>query len=63
MRLAVQKFNQESWETVCQVVKRKKSKYNKQYIETWKCKGCEFEWCYKTMKCPLCYSLTMIKII
>jgi rubrerythrin len=42
---------------------RKKSKYKKKYIEVWKCKGCDFEWSYKTMKCPICSSLETIKII
>ena len=27
------------------------------------CRGCEFEWSYRTMKCPLCYSAGMIKIV
>jgi hypothetical protein len=45
------------------VAKKKKSKYNKQYIEMWKCGGCAFEWCYRTMKCPLCYSVKTVKIV
>lgn len=43
--------------------KVKKSKYKKTYIETWKCKGCDFQWCYRTLKCPMCYAPEAIKII
>ena len=44
------------------MAKKKKSKYVKTHIETWKCKGCDFEWSYRTMKCPLCCNFQMIKI-
>lgn len=45
------------------MAKKKKSKYVKTHIETWKCGGCDFEWSYRTMKCPLCYSAGMVKIV
>ncbi len=45
------------------VRKVKKSKYKKTYIETWRCKGCEFQWNYRTLKCPMCYNIQTIKII
>ena len=45
------------------MAKKKKSKYIKQYIETWKCRGCAFEWSYRTMKCPLCYTVDAMKIV
>lgn len=43
--------------------KKRKSKYKKIYIEAWKCRGCDFQWTYKTVKCPMCSSITMAKII
>src|SRR3989338_2456462 len=45
------------------VQKTKKSKYKKVHLEAWKCGGCNFECAYKTLKCPLCSCLGMIKII
>jgi predicted Zn-ribbon and HTH transcriptional regulator len=42
---------------------KKKSKYNKQYIEAWKCNDCEFEWTYKTVRCPVCSTESVTKII
>lgn len=40
-----------------------KSKYKKEYIEMWQCVDCDFQWAYRTMKCPLCYSAEKTKII
>ncbi|MBI2579026.1 MAG: hypothetical protein HYW26_04920 [Candidatus Aenigmarchaeota archaeon] len=45
------------------MVRKKKSKYKKIYIESWKCSGCEFQWNYKTVRCPLCSSQLATKII
>ncbi|MBI4014902.1 MAG: hypothetical protein HY365_03025 [Candidatus Aenigmarchaeota archaeon] len=42
---------------------KKKSKYNKVHLEAWKCDACSFECSYKTLKCPLCSTLNMVKII
>ncbi|HLD48765.1 MAG TPA: hypothetical protein VJB11_00205 [archaeon] len=42
---------------------KKKSKYKKQYLETWKCGDCDFEWSYRTMKCPICSENNMVKIL
>jgi hypothetical protein len=42
---------------------RKKAKYKKIKIEVWKCGGCEFEWSYRAVRCPLCSTSTPLKII
>ncbi len=40
----------------------RKPKYAKTQIETWKCDKCEFVWYYKTMRCPLCASIKLIRM-
>jgi len=47
------------------MAKRKKSKYVKQFIETWKCKDadCNFQWSYRTLRCPMCSVTGAIKIV
>ena len=43
--------------------KRGKTKYNKIYIELWQCKCCDYEWAYKTQRCPLCSTMSPVKIV
>ncbi|MFC2143294.1 hypothetical protein ACFLQN_02755 [Candidatus Aenigmatarchaeota archaeon] len=43
--------------------RRGKAKYNKLFIEVWKCKDCAFEWSYQTLKCPICSSIETLKVI
>lgn len=43
--------------------KKAKTKYNKLFIELWKCGDCDFEWTYKTIKCPICASGQTVKLI
>ncbi|MDI6721400.1 MAG: hypothetical protein QMD85_03350 [Candidatus Aenigmarchaeota archaeon] len=45
------------------MARKKKSKYKKQFIEVWKCRGCDFQWSYKTCRCPLCSTTEMLKLI
>lgn len=40
-----------------------KSKYKKEYIELWQCCDCDFQWAYRTIKCPLCYGVERTKIM
>lgn len=42
---------------------KKKAKYKKTRIEIWRCRGCEFEWSYRTAKCPICSSFQTLKIV
>ncbi len=39
-----------------------KTKYEKVFTALWKCESCEYEWRYKSRRCPVCSSIK-IRII